>query len=277
MKKSSAIKLNQINQDFYEEVAESFDTSRNFFWSGWENLITSLKDLTAKNPLKPLKVLDLGCGNGRFAKWLDESSIQSEYLGVDTNSFLLNTAKKSTSKLRNVAVSFQKNDFIKDLINEKNKLNIGSSFDLIVCFGVIHHIPGSLNRKNFIRILKKQLSKNGLIIVTTWNFSNIPSLMNRAQKLLERKIISDAEPEDYLLDWKRKPSQKINSKDSNSQRKAHRNHFRYCHLVSTQEANSWWSSAGLILMLHYTADGPQNKSNHYFIVAHDLVEHSRFD
>ena len=78
-------KLNQLNRDFYQQVAIDFDQTRQHLWPGWNKLISHLQQLQTKH--KPLKVLDLGCGNGRFGQFLANSfpGIKINYLGVDNN------------------------------------------------------------------------------------------------------------------------------------------------------------------------------------------------
>ena len=256
MKKSSAQVLNKLNQTFYNQVAESFDDSREYFWPGWEELLKSLQTLVQQKGDQPLKVLDVGCGNGRFAQWLDSHSIQASYIGIDSNSFLLDAATQKNEKLTKVKTSFLQVDIIEKILNLEKLIlaeTATQSFDLIVCFGVLHHIPGEENRTRLIQMCNDQLSSDGLLTVATWDFSTIPSLMSRSQKLSETELIPDPESNDYLLDWKRQDQ--ITPQ-------------RFCHLISEQETEIWWSSTGLNLVLHYKADGPQNTSNHYFIAAH---------
>lgn len=268
MKKSSVQTLNTLNQTFYDQVAESFDDSREYFWPGWQKLLKPLQELATNKHNQPLTVLDIGCGNGRFAQWLDEHSIKAEYTGIDSNSYLLEAARKKNQELPNVKTVFTQVDVIEKILKKQHSISANSdsnhhlpnatvaqiqTFDLIICFGVFHHIPGIENRSHLVEICQNQLAPNGLLAVATWDFSTIPSLMSRSQKLSETTLIPDPEPNDFLLDWKRQDQ--ITPK-------------RYCHLISLQETESWWSSAGLSLVLHYTADGPQNASNHYFIAAH---------
>jgi 2-polyprenyl-3-methyl-5-hydroxy-6-metoxy-1,4-benzoquinol methylase len=263
MKKSSVQKLNKLNQTFYNQVAESFDDSREYFWPGWEKLHQPIQLVASHKNNQLLSVLDVGCGNGRFAQWLDSHSIQANYLGIDSNALLLQAAQQKNKKLAQVRTNFAQTDIIEKILNKENLAGLTSNptkkFDLIVCFGVLHHIPGKENRMQLIQMCKDQLTNNGLLAVATWDFSTIPSLMDRSQKLSETTLIPDPEQNDYLLDWKRQ-----NHQDQITPQ-------RYCHLISLQETKNWWSGIGLNLMLHYTADGPQNASNRYFIASH----HSR--
>jgi tRNA (uracil-5-)-methyltransferase TRM9 len=267
MKKSSVQTLNTLNQTFYDQVAESFDDSREYFWPGWEKLLKPLQTLAAQKNNQPLSVLDIGCGNGRFAQWLDSHAVHANYTGLDTNSFLLRTAQEKNQNLTTVKTTFSQVDVVEKILNNQvftdsnsnTTISATKTFDVIVCFGVLHHVPGKENRAGLIKLCQSHLTTNGLLAVATWDFATIPNLMSRSQKLSQSTLIPDPEPNDYLLDWKRQ-----NKQDKNSPQRSQ----RYCHLISAQETESWWSGTGLNLVLHYTADGPQNASNRYFIASH---------
>lgn len=260
---SSVQTLNELNQKFYNRVSESFDDSREYFWPGWEALLNPIQMLASQKNNQPLSVLDVGCGNGRFAQWLDSHSIQANYLGIDSNSFLLQAAQQKNEKLAHVQTDFAKTDIIEKILDKESLVHTTTAstqkFDFIVCFGFLHHIPGKENRLQLMQMCKEQLANDGLLVVATWDFSTIPSLMSRSKELSHTTLIPDPEPNDYLLDWKRIDPQ-------NSQKQT--TPKRYCHLISLQETQNWWSGTGLNLMLHYTADGPQNASNRYFIASH---------
>ena len=68
-----------LNREFYEKHNESFDKSRSYgFWEGFEEIIEFL-------PKTP-KILDLGCGNARFLKFLLEKNLLIfSYLGLDNS------------------------------------------------------------------------------------------------------------------------------------------------------------------------------------------------
>ena len=100
-----------------------------------------------KNKLKKkAKLLDFGCGYGRF-KNLFEKKLFLDYLGVEKENLFLNKLNKK---------KFLKFDDFKRI----KKFN--NYFDLIFLWEVL----GGFNDKNIkqiIKILKKKLSKNGII------------------------------------------------------------------------------------------------------------------
>ena len=83
--------FDKLNRDFYLKTQENFNRSRQRPWLGWKKL---LPHLTPRLQGLSLKVLDLGCGNGRFGVWLS-SRRPITYTGLDENSFLLDRARES--------------------------------------------------------------------------------------------------------------------------------------------------------------------------------------
>jgi len=158
--------LNKLNRDFYLKTQEYFNTSRQFYWHGWKKLLPYLQGRT-------LKVLDLGCGNGRFAKWLSQYR-KIEYTGLDQNQYLLNQIPFGQKINQDITKPWD--------LKEK--------FDLIVLMAVLHHIPGKTNRFNLLKKAKQLLNDNGLLIFTCWNFD-------------PKKIVTNLGRNDFLLSWKK--------------------------------------------------------------------------
>lgn len=164
--------LNKLNEKFYLKTQEYFNTSRQFYWEGWEKLLPYLNP-----PAGGLKVLDLGCGNGRFGKWLAEHKT-IDYTGIDNNQYLLDRACESLPQAKLINQDILKPWTLKD------------KFDLIVLFAVLHHIPTLANRLKILQRAKKLLKPNGLLVFTTWQFD-------------KSKIVKKIAKNDYLLYWKK--------------------------------------------------------------------------
>ena len=75
-----------INCHFYESYAKEFSVTRQAPWLGWSQLLTFLST-------NKMRVLDLGCGNGRFYKFL-KCNLKNEfdYQGVDISKNLVKEA-----------------------------------------------------------------------------------------------------------------------------------------------------------------------------------------
>lgn len=251
MLSTSAIrKINQINLSFYQKVGSEFDATRQKSWPGWETLWAKLSDLGTA----PEAVADIGCGNGRFLTFLAEKGFAGEYLGIDSSSLLLASAEKQLSEnppASGIKARFNETDLIVDqdaLIKQLNSLNP----DLIVLFGVMHHIPGREFRKQFIKSLAASLKPGGYLCFTTWEFQTDPRYSSRS--LNSNEIAAEfgeleLEEGDFILDWKRGERA-----------------FRYCHAYSNDEVNEIVENAGLKIAETFLADGKNSSLNRYYIL-----------
>ena len=82
-------RLSDINRAFYSTVAAEFDRSRAQPWAGWQPLLPHLAAL----PPMP-RVLDIGCGNGRFGHFLTQHLGAMRYTGVDYSPEMLQITRK---------------------------------------------------------------------------------------------------------------------------------------------------------------------------------------
>lgn len=145
-----------MNTNLYSKHAEEFSKTRVKPWDGWAQFMG--KNLGS--------VLDIGCGNGRFLKFLIDYKIEfKDYIGIDSSGELLEISRKRYSKIQNA--KFEMIDIEDDTLN-----NFSHPFDTIVLFGVMHHLRKFKIRREIFKNLYNILNKNGLISVTFWNFSN---------------------------------------------------------------------------------------------------------
>lgn len=259
MQKGLIKALNQLNQDFYTQISEDFSASRNFSWQGWTEIINYL-------PKKEnLKVLDIACGNGRFVEFLKQNLHDSfSYLGLDNSKELLKIAQKKFKKQQ-----FEFFDLIKNyLANEKITFNTQEKFDLIVSFGLSHHLPSAELREEFFKSLKNKLNTNGLIVISNWQFANEKdrfqknivnwkkiiknSKINIWEKIKLIFILLNLGKNDFLLDWRKGESAG--------------QVFRYCHYLSEEEIIKLVEKSGLKIMTSFFADGKSKQLNQYFLL-----------
>lgn len=248
MKKSLLIALNTINSQFYDTIAQDFSDSREFNWQGWDRLIPLLQKLSTEK--KVLSVLDVGCGNGRFASFLAEKLpyVSLSYTGIDSNEKLLNIAKIKLASI-NATVTLQQRDIVIDLLENKF-LTDQNNFDLIVAFGVVHHIPSIELRVLFFKSIKNHLEVNGITAITLWNFMEIARMQKKQSAFTDPKINSDElEPNDFLLSWNRGSRA-----------------YRYCHYSDQHEQQELINSSGLTLFEKYQADGKEGVGNTYLVL-----------
>jgi tRNA (uracil-5-)-methyltransferase TRM9 len=246
----------RLNQDFYETIGKYWNNDPHYEWEGWNKLLLIIQQIETKK----LKVLDLGCGNGRFATYLQEklgNQKEIEYVGIDFSDFLLSVgvdslgAKPSVFKLISADVLFE--NWVSILEKEGFQ-----AFDLVVLFGVMHHIPGDNFRTELIQKAASVLTKNGVLVFTSWQFLEDPRLSKRVldkqsdevQHVLSKYQLqpSDLEEGDYILSWVKKALG-----------------YRYSHFYTKSEIDLIIQKADLQLVTNFLADGRFSKANGYFV------------
>jgi len=181
----------KLNELFYQSVSGDFSKTRQEPWEGWgrvcETIVKTfnLDELNngqsnLKNDGKNtscIKILDLGCGNGRFLKYIRSKIKSFDYIGIDINNDLLLEAEKIEILSDKQKRKFIKKDVILDIKKIKGKYNV------VTIFGLTHHIPDKSFRKKWFENLPRLLSNPALLIITFWEF--------------------DKNPGDYILGWGR--------------------------------------------------------------------------
>jgi ubiquinone/menaquinone biosynthesis C-methylase UbiE len=199
MDKNVADKLLAQTRENYDSFAESFAQTRNYFWP-------EMKSLAADYCQAGDRVLDIGCGNGRFYPAFKE--IGAKYTGVDNSQNLIALAKKNFSEA-NFAVAdalvlpFQANEF-----------------DVAVSMAVLHHIPGIAARRKFFAQAHRVLKPGGRFIFTVWDL-RLPSIVKfkqwkRLRSFLKSqiKIILGKEKldfGDFYIPWQNKYQRYVHS------------------------------------------------------------------
>ncbi len=239
--------LLQLNKDFYSKNAESFSSTRQYYWRGWEK---AWKEILKINP-HPKQILDAGCGNGRFLDFLQDRHSSFDYLGIDNSLELIQTRESgkqekiamNSNLLKDNSINFQVVDLSRNFVLSKK-------FDLITTIAVFHHIPTRQLRLNLLNNLQKSLTKNGVLLITFWEFLDDSSLNKKIIPWEKINLKSeDVEEHDYLLDWKG---------DSNN--------LRYCHYFSLSEKEWLVKNSQTKLVTSFRSDGRNGELNTYFLL-----------
>jgi len=257
MNQKTIKKILNLNTDFYNRVGDDFDLSRQSGWKGWgkvtEIIRHNFNDKTFNNKSsdkKILGVLDLGCGNGRFYEFLTKEFKSFAYTGLDNNKKLIETAKnKYGTELFWEADIFSETNMSHFIAKAES-----GKFDLIVSFGVTHHIPGKEFRKKWFERISRLVSDEGLLILTFWNY-HLDKRFNKAVREIATDKFSitknDLEDGDHFLGW---------GKAENA--------FRYFHKYEPEELkriDKVFEDAGLRLVETFDSDGKDNHLNLYRI------------
>lgn len=251
MKNDTIQQLNQLNKQFYQTIAASFSSSRQHPWSGWTGASETLAESLNLESLLSLTVLDIGCGNGRFANYLATilpPKIQLNYLGIDQDVHLLDIAAQNVSQLPQHHFSFQLQDIIQTL--QTNQPLTNTQPDFVVAFGVFHHIPSFVLRQKLFQEVARLLPPGGIFAVTFWQFERNEALMARQVAADSVGIDpADLEKDDYFLTWERSTPA-----------------TRYCHLVTLDEQAKLLQNTGLEVIGTYLADGKTGSENRYVLL-----------
>jgi tRNA (uracil-5-)-methyltransferase TRM9 len=258
MKKETIKELVSLNRDFYERIGKYWNNQESFEWSGWDRLTPMINNLDRRSPKSKLRVLDLGCGNGRFLQFIKKNcpDFELDYFGLDFSDFYLEeTASKEGT--------FIKADLIFDdwpkLITKRIQTKRGQGwFDLIVLFGVVHHIPGITSRQNLFHNISKLLKTNGIFVFTKWNFASLPRLQKRILDLTGQSELvqlgnfaikkKELEKNDYILDWVK-----------------YEKAYRFAHDLQNEEIYLFLRTSDLELVYTFEADGSSERQNRYYV------------
>ena len=240
--------LRQINRDFYSRSAADFDRTRHpGGWLGWRSVVE-----TAAPPTdRPLRVLDLGCGNGRFALFLERNAeLRSHqpftYVGIDLSSELIDHARTAAADLDHIRFEV---DDIEDCTLD------GAAYDLVVLFGVLHHLPGFNSRRHALERAASAIAPGGLLAITCWQFADDPRFESRRLDWSSEAGVAPAQLEagDHLLRW--------GPADSGAR--------RYCHHTDEPELDRLVAGLPLTKVARYRADGAGGRQNLYWLGARD--------
>jgi ubiquinone/menaquinone biosynthesis C-methylase UbiE len=131
----------------YSEIAEDFSGTRKTNWAEFETILPYISDGD--------KVADIGCGNGRFYKFIS-SKKKVTYIGIDNNSPLLTEAKRLNK------ANFKEGDLLKIPLPPETQ-------NITVCIAALHHIPSKKLREKAVKELARITKDKGVAAITVWN------------------------------------------------------------------------------------------------------------
>lgn len=243
--------LNQLNHQFYQQVAADFSSSRSYYWQGWNKLVPYVEKLANHNRQK-VTVLDLGCGNGRFGLFLSSQlpKLKLFYLGLDNSKELLQLAK-TQHKMNYIDASFIETDLVELLLKDKLLEKVTPlAPQFITTMGLLHHVPSFKLRKKLIINLAQILPTGGYLTFTTWNFLDNKRFHKKIVDPTQFELeVEELEKNDVILDWKKNKTA-----------------YRYCHHTDTEELKKLVAASGLTKISQFKADGKSGKLNTYTVL-----------
>lgn len=174
--------LNKTKED-YNLIAEEFSRTREEIWP-------EIKFLFDDYLVEGERVLDLGCGNGRFYQFFSDKNV--DYIGVDNSERLIEIAKK-----RYPWGKFQ----VADALNLPFPDNF---FDKILSIAILHHIPSSEYRIKFLNEIKRVLKPGGTLMLTVWYLWQKKTAWEFLLKNIFLKLVGESKLDfsDVFIPWK---------------------------------------------------------------------------
>jgi tRNA (uracil-5-)-methyltransferase TRM9 len=237
-----------LNQDFYTTVAGEFDRTRAGLWPGLLRILPYIPTGTKANPVQ---VLDVGCGNGRYAQILESRAMPSFYTGVDASARLLVLAYEHCAQL-----VYTRTRFVQANLADPGwpaVLGAVPVFDAVLCLATLHHLPGYELRLNTVQVLRRMLdpaNPRAVLSLSAWQFLTTDRLANRR---LDWSTVglspADVEPGDALLPWGQEGEA-----------------VRYVHQIDEAEMQRLARDAGLEIVEMFRSDGREGNLTLYAVL-----------
>ncbi len=120
-----------------------------------ENIIKTFKLDYNENPLKDIKILDIGCGGGLLSEPM--SRLGAKVTGIDASDKNIKVAKLH-SKKNNLQINY--------FCSSPEKFNTKDKFDVILNMEIVEHVE---DVNYFLKSCSKLLKKDGIMFVATLN------------------------------------------------------------------------------------------------------------
>jgi tRNA (uracil-5-)-methyltransferase TRM9 len=240
--------LNRITRRYYDRTALGFAATHEAPRPGWRQIAETLELTLAR--LSVVSVLDIGCGNGRFARFLrNHWSRPFSYVGLDSSPVLVGIAAAETADLD--AASCECFDFVEQSLDERLR---DRAFAVVAAFGVLHHIPSHERRRALLMQLCRRVAPGGALVCSVWR-AQCPTQAGHGAieaneyrgRTGERIEVTQLEEGDNLVARGDDPA-------------------RYCHFVSDDEAVRLVAGLPLHRLDTFTADGCEGSLNRYLIL-----------
>jgi SAM-dependent methyltransferase len=271
----TARRLSDLTTTFYAHVGASFSATRQAPWPGWQRIAelawgrddadgrgaadgrgdaaekdhmagrhdAGEKDDTAGRHDAGERVLDLACGNLRFARFARSRCPDARIWAVDNCDDLASAYAGTDAQER--YVRFQHLDIARTLLDGQDLSAAleAPACDLCVCFGFMHHVPMPQHRADVLHALVDHAAPGGIVAVSFWQFERDARIMAKAQPLADKG--------DYLLGWQ-----------------GRRDVQRYCHSFCEEEVDSLASAVAKQAreVDRFSADGKSGDLNRYVVL-----------
>lgn len=238
-------KLRTINKEFYQRFGEAFAETRRRIQPGVARVL--------ERYIHDGDWLDIGCGSGALSQAWIKHGLKGSYTGIDFSQPLLREAERSLAEHVSepeARFSFKRIDLMEE--NWWGDFPPGS-FDGVLAFAVLHHVPGAGVREGLLQQIAELIQPGGCFIHSEWQFQHSPKLVARIQPWsLVGLSQEDVEEGDTLLDWRHQVSGREDEPG-----------LRYVHLFSRTELSQLAETCGFGIVDEFESDGAGEKLGLY--------------
>jgi ubiquinone/menaquinone biosynthesis C-methylase UbiE len=211
----------------YNLIAREFSATRRETWEELKFLFEGLKEGE--------KVLDLGCGNGRWYKVFREKKV--DYFGIDNSEKLIEIAKENFPDAK---------FFVGDALSLPFQDDF---FDKVYSIALFHHIPSENFRIKALKEAKRVLRPGGILILTCWKIHQwrefIALLKYTLLKLIGR---SKLDFKDFFVPWGKKM-------------------LRYYHFFTQRELENLVKKVGFEILESGVVKNKRGNRQNYYIIS----------
>jgi len=231
-----------LNQAFYATVAGDFDHTRSAVSTGMTQVVQRSAPQLGN---VGCGILDVGCGNGRFAWALEQANGVADYVGVDNDPHLVQRAREQVATLTHVRTAFVQADLAGASWIER--IPATRRFDLVVCLATLQHFPAYERRRRLIAEMAGRLAVDGRLVISGWQF--LEAARFRQKQIAWETLglhAQDVEAGDALLPWQQGGYA-----------------VRYVHQIDMAEMSRLAADSGLTITEFFRADGKEGNLNLY--------------
>ena len=153
------MEVKQSIKEFYNQQAEKFSNTRKKHWPEFDYIANEIEEVLQKKD--KVKILELGCGDGRFFRFLKEKfGDQIEYLWVDISEKLIEIAQKQGG-----------NFVVSDMLEFLEKQDY-QTYDVVVAIASFQHIPTKWERLLILKHIYRVLTYGWKLVMVNWSFSS---------------------------------------------------------------------------------------------------------
>ena len=228
--------LNGINQEFYQNFADSFSLTRARIQPG-------VRQILQKLPVEG-DVLDIGCGNGNLAVAWSQEGFSGSFTGVDFSPGLIADARKNASPQK----AEQKIGFHLADLGHDGWISVlpDQTWKTIFCFAMLHHIPAASRRRRLCQQIRSLLLPKTSLWLSVWQPLNSIRLKKR---IVGWEVVglhpAQVEDGDVLMDWRAHQHADENPA------------YRFVHIFSEKELSGLAKSAGFQVKNSFYSDGKE--------------------